>query len=193
MKHSNIIEMKAISAKTIWLTGISGAGKSSLAQWMIQKHFHDYIIVDGDELRQGICKDLGFSDSDRKMNVERAAHICLLLNKQGFKTIACMMSPLEEHREAARNILGVGVFMVYVACSVDEAKKRDPKGLYKKFDNGEIKGMSGLDSAFEVPNNVDCVVNTEFLSMDECLSLIVQSHDKCGAEKHERLINSLKS
>lgn len=192
MTHSNTIDIPSIPANTIWLTGISGAGKSSLAEWMKRKYFHDYIIIDGDELRQGVCKDLGFSQEDRKANVERAAHLCRMLNKQGHKVIACMMSPLEEHRKAAREIVGNSMFMVYVACSLDEVKKRDPKGLYKKFANGEIKGMSGLDAPFEVPVNVEAVVNTEFLSLEDCLSMIVNAHLKFVSDRYKQLSNSIK-
>jgi adenylyl-sulfate kinase len=190
MKFSNIIEMG--DAQTIWLTGISGAGKSTLAQYMKQKHFSDYIIVDGDFLRSGICSDLGFSNEDRMKNVERAAHICRLLNIQGFKAIACMMSPLESHRERAREILGDFTFMVYVACSIDEAKRRDPKGLYKKHYQGIIKGMSGLDAPFEVPTKIEAVVNTEFLSLDDCLSIIAQSNENWANRKHDKFQNPIK-
>jgi adenylyl-sulfate kinase len=190
MKPSNIIEM--IAAKTIWLTGVSGAGKSTIAQRMRHKHFQDYVIIDGDELRRGICSDLGFSDEDRMKNVERAAYICKMLNIQGIKTIACMMSPLESHRERAREILGDCTFMVYVSCSMDEVKRRDPKGLYNKFDEGFIKGMSGLDAPFEVPVNIDTVVNTEFISLEDCVSNIVESHKIWGHKKHILLLKSLK-
>jgi adenylylsulfate kinase len=178
------------SAKTIWLTGLSGAGKSTIANELKKGIFHNYVIVDGDDLRKGICSDLGFSDEDRMQNIDRAAHLCKLLNAQGLNVIACMMSPLESHRTRAKQILEDSIFMVYVACSIEEVRKRDPKGLYKKYDEGLIKGMSGLDSSYEVPVYLDTVVNTEFLTLENCYYIITQSFLRWKDRKQNSLEKS---
>jgi len=190
MTHSNTIE--TIPAKTIWLTGLSGAGKTTLAQYMKHFYFHNYVIIDGDELRKGVCQDLGFSDEERKQNILRAAHICQLLNKQNINVIACMMSPLEEHRKMVKEILTPFAFFVYVSCGMDELRRRDPKGLYEKFDKGLIKNMSGLDLPFDVPENPDAVVNTQFMSLEVCAKSIVEAHATWGNRRYEKIINALK-
>jgi adenylyl-sulfate kinase len=190
MTHSNTFKM--LEAKTIWLTGLSGAGKSTLAHYLKQIHFSDYVIIDGDELRNGVCKDLGFTNADREQNIIRAAHICQLLNKQGVKVIACMMSPLEEQRKMVREIISPFGFFVYVSCGIDELRRRDTKGLYAKFDQGLIQNMSGLDLPFDVPENPDAVVNTQFMSLELCAKSIISSHYLWGNKKHNDVINSFK-
>lgn len=171
-------------ATTIWLTGLSGAGKTTIAKNLTENYdlFKDFLVVDGDALRKGVCKDLGYSNSDREKNVERAAHICKLLNEQDKYVIACIMSPLEKHRMMAKNIVP-NMFMAYVSCGMDKLKKRDPKGLYRKYSNGEITGMSGLDLPFEEPNEVNAIIDTEFHTIEGSCYLLEKEWKQWMKEK----------
>jgi adenylyl-sulfate kinase len=152
--------------KTIWLTGISGAGKSTIATLFKSKHFKNAIIIDGDAIRKTINVHLGFSNEDRDRNIETAARICKLLNDDGHLVIATISSPLEKQRELAEDIIGKdNFFLVYVACSVDGAIGRDPKGLYQRYFKGEIHNMAGLDLPYEAPDNADLTLNTEYFDV----------------------------
>jgi adenylylsulfate kinase len=170
MKHSNTTDP---NCKTIWLTGLSGAGKTTLAK-KLQKYF-DAVLVDGDDLRNGITKELSFDNESRMKNVTTAAHICKMVNDSGHTAIAAMMSPLNEHREEAKNILG-SIFIVYVSCDIQTLKQRDTKGLYEKFDNGVIKNMVGMDLPFEVPSNANIVVNTAHMTLKQCRDYVIESY-----------------
>lgn len=152
--------------KTIWLTGISGAGKTTIAQLYNEKYNPKLIIIDGDAIRKTINPQLGFTNEDRDKNVETAARICKLLNDDGHDVIATISSPLEKQREKAKKIIGKENFcLVYVACSIEEAISRDPKNLYAKYYRGEIVNMAGLDVPYEVPNNAELTLNTEYFDV----------------------------
>lgn len=159
--------------KTIWLTGLSGAGKTTLAKHIRFKYTRYAIIIDGDELRKSINADLGFSLEDREKNVTRAAQICKILNDDGHDVIACIMSPSEIQRKKAKEIIGEQkFFLVYVSCDLDTLKKRDTKGLYEKYEKGEIKNMVGIDLPYDVPENPNLVVNTAAFRVEKCGELI---------------------
>lgn len=159
--------------KTIWLTGLSGAGKTTLAKHIRFKYTRYAIIIDGDELRKSINADLGFSLEDREKNVTRAAQLCKILNDDGHDVIACIMSPSESQRKKAKEIIGEQkFFLVYVSCDLDTLKKRDTKGLYKKYEKGEIKNMVGIDLPYDVPENPNLVVNTAAFRVEKCGELI---------------------
>jgi adenylyl-sulfate kinase len=163
-------------SKTIWLTGLSGAGKSTIAEALKKKYFPDTVIIDGDALRKTINKELGYTEEDRQRNITRAAEICKLINDQGHYCIATMMSPLESQRMMAKHIIGEeNFFLVYVSCDIDTLKQRDTKGLYKQFQDGEIKFMVGLDLPFDVPVNPNVVVNTNAMDLHTCIQSIVSS------------------
>ena len=152
--------------KTIWLTGISAAGKSTIANTLRQSFKGKFIIVDGDSIRKTINPHLGFSNEDRDKNVETAARICRLLNDDGHLVIATISSPLNKQREMASKIIGKENFLlVYVACSIEAAISRDPKNLYSKFYKGEIINMAGLDTPYEAPDNADLTLNTEYFDV----------------------------
>ena len=152
--------------KTIWLTGISAAGKSTIANTLRQSFKGKFIIVDGDSIRKTINPHLGFSNEDRDKNIEAAARICRLLNDDGHLVIATISSPLNKQREMASKIIGKENFLlVYVACSIEAAISRDPKNLYSKFYKGEIINMAGLDTPYEAPDNADLTLNTEYFDV----------------------------
>ena len=152
--------------KTIWLTGISGAGKTTIANLYKQSYNKKVIIIDGDSIRKTINPHLGFTQSDREKNIETAARICKLLNDDGHLVIATISSPLNSQREKAIKIIGKKNFLlVYVACSIEAAISRDPKGLYARFYKGEITDMAGLDTAYEAPDDADLTLNTEYFDI----------------------------
>ena len=152
--------------KTIWLTGISAAGKSTIANTLRQSFKGKFIIVDGESIRKTINPHLGFSNEDRDKNIETAARICRLLNDDGHLVIATISSPLNKQREMASKIIGKENFLlVYVACSIEAAISRDPKNLYSKFYKGEIINMAGLDTPYEAPDDADLTLNTEYFDV----------------------------
>ena len=151
--------------KTIWLTGLSGAGKTTIAKKLKaeleNQQFKSVIIIDGDDVRSGLCNDLLFDDNARTENIRRCAEICKILNQQDVITIACLTSPLESQRSMAKKIIGNENFMlVYLSANVEICSNRDVKGLYHKFNNGEIKNMIGLDLVYEKPKNPHLTINS---------------------------------
>jgi adenylyl-sulfate kinase len=168
-----------MAARTIWLTGLSGAGKTTLAKYLRYNFSLNTVIIDGDELRKTINADLGFTTEDRDKNITRAAQICKMLNDGGHDVIACIMSPLEKQRRQAKQIIGEeNFFLVYVSCDIDTLKARDTKGLYKKYELGEIKNMVGIDLPYEVPDNSNVVVNTAAFSLEKSAELISKAYSK---------------
>ena len=151
-------------SKTLWFTGLSGAGKTTLAEELknyFQINNMKVFIVDGDQMRNGVNKDLGFDENARSENIRRSAEFCKLLNQQNIFVIACLTSPLNEQRELAKNIIGKENFLpFYIQASVDTCKSRDVKGLYDKYDKGEIKHMIGIDLPFEEPSEEYFKINT---------------------------------
>ena len=160
---------------TIWLTGLSGAGKTTIAKEMKKSGAYNFIIIDGDDLRAGINKNLGFSNEDRNENVFRAAHICKILNDNGLNVIACIMSPTEEQRTIAKNVIGEDkFFLTYVQCNIETLVRRDTKGLYKKFANGEIKNMVGCDLPYEEPHNENLCIDTRTTMVEACSLKVIE-------------------
>lgn len=161
----------------IWLVGLSGSGKSTLAKNLESRlHNEGYFtkILDGDNLRAGINKNLGFQDADRIENIRRAAEVAKLFIDNGIITITSLISPTKKMREMAKAIIGESdYFEVYVDCDFEECERRDPKGLYHKARNGEIKQFTGMDSVFEVPDNSHLTVRTDVDSISKCTDLII--------------------
>jgi adenylylsulfate kinase len=161
---------------TVWFTGLSGAGKSTIAEML----FHEFTaremkteILDGDEVRKNLSKGLGFSKEDRDINVLRIGFVANLLTRNGVATICCPISPYEETRDACRNLIGEFV-EVYVHATVDEiAAHRDPKGLYKKALAGEITNFTGVDDPYEIPEDPELVVDTLSQTPEESLQAVL--------------------
>ena len=149
---------------TIWVTGLSGSGKTTIAQ-SLEKKLHKKNIItkllDGDNIRVGINNNLGFSDKDREENIRRIAEVSKLFVECGIVTINCFVSPTIGARENAKNIIGKADFIeVFVETSLEECEKRDVKGLYAKAKKGLIPNFTGISAGFDKPNNSDIVINT---------------------------------
>lgn len=152
------------SGKVLWLTGLSGSGKSTIAKGLEEvlhsKNFFS-VVLDGDNVRTGINNNLGFSNDDRKENIRRIAEVAKLFCSNGVITICCFVSPTEEMRNLARNIIGKNDFVeIFVNTPIEECEKRDVKGLYAKARKGEIKDFTGINAPFEKPKNPDLEINT---------------------------------
>jgi adenylyl-sulfate kinase len=161
----------------IWLTGLSGSGKSTIANQIV-KELHSQgkltYILDGDNIRMGLNKDLGFSDSDRKENIRRIAEVSKLMSDAGIITIASFISPFIEERNKAKEIIGKENFIeVWISTPLDVCEKRDPKGLYKKARSGEIPKFTGIDSPYENPINPDIKIETDKYNIKECSDIII--------------------
>lgn len=162
--------------QVIWLTGLSGSGKSTIANLVEKNLFNldkQVTILDGDDVRTGLCSDLGFSQEDRAENLRRIAHTAKLFCERGFITICCFVSPLNSQREMIKKIIGDDFKLVFINTSLEDCEKRDPKGLYKKARAGEIKNFTGIDSAFETPNSPDLIIDTTALSAEESAKKII--------------------
>lgn len=181
----NMLERKAKEgllnqrAVVIWMTGLSGSGKSTLAKKLEQKLHHQGVLtklLDGDNLRTGINKNLGFSEADRLENIRRVAETAKLFLENGVVTICSFVSPTTALRNMAKEIIGEDDFLeIFVDASFDECSKRDVKGLYKKAIKGEIKDFTGLDAPFDIPNNPFLSIDTEKLTVDESADLLYQN------------------
>jgi adenylyl-sulfate kinase len=159
---------------TIWLTGLPSSGKSTIA-CLLQRQFEDgqisSIILDGDELRKGLNRDLDLSDAGRKENIRRSVEVCKLMMKAGVVVIAALISPFEEDREWARQYLGKENFLlVYLDCPLDICKARDVKGLYRKASEGVIQNLTGVGSPYEIPNRPDLTLETHLASPKTCVT-----------------------
>jgi len=162
----------------LWLTGLSGSGKSTIA-YAIEEYLYEsgyqVIVLDGDNLRQGLCNDLSFTLNDRAENIRRVAEVSKMLVSIGVIVIAAFVSPIKKERKKIRNLFSNEKFYeIYCAAPIETCIKRDPKGLYLKAKNGEIKNFTGVNSPYEPPIDPELVLNTHDLSIKECLSKVVQ-------------------
>ncbi len=155
-KHTRA-ESLGQTPRVVWLTGLSGSGKSTLAN-LLEKKLHDAgkhtYLLDGDNIRHGLCGDLGFSDTDRVENIRRISEVAKLFVDAGVIVLTAFISPFKADRSFCRNLLGEQEFVeVFVDTPLAVCEQRDPKGLYKKARNGDIKDFTGIDSAYEAPEN----------------------------------------
>ena len=171
-----------MKSPVIWLTGIPGSGKTTLAVELKKYYEQKDIpveILDGDEIRKTLSKDLGLSPEDRKEHNRRVIFVAQILAKNNVTTIVTLISPYRETRAFARNEIPNFV-EVWIKTSVDECIKRDPKGLYKKALAGEIKNLTGLNAPYEEPQNAELVVDTEKHNVEESVDLITSTLKKLG-------------
>jgi adenylylsulfate kinase len=166
-------ELNGSPASTIWLTGLSGSGKSTIAsgldEWFYNQTYRCYLL-DGDNTRLGINSDLSFTEEDRAENIRRVAEICKLFNEAGIIVVASFISPFEKDRETAARIIGPDNFkLVHIDASVETCKQRDTKGLYKLAEEGKLKNFTGVDSPYEIPANAAVSIPTDKATPEESL------------------------
>ena len=183
---------------TLWFTGLSGAGKSTIAtaleRELVLTHNKSLYVLDGDNIRHGLNKDLGFGPCDRQENIRRIGEVCNLFTDAGIIVLAAFVSPYREDRDKVRTLLEAGdqfgdnsneeatshrrknFIEVYIEADLSVCEERDPKGLYKKARSGEIKSFTGVsdDAPFEAPENAELVLNTGSMSVEDCVSKLVQ-------------------
>ncbi|AKC32419.1 adenylyl-sulfate kinase [Candidatus Pantoea carbekii] len=149
----------------LWFTGLSGSGKSTLANSLEQQFYQLGIstyLIDGDNIRHGLCRDLGFSNSDRKEHIRRVGEVAKLMVDAGLVVLVACISPFSSERKMVRNLLGKGHFIeIYVDTPLQVCEERDPKNLYKKARSGQLLNFTGLDSLYEIPNNPEIHVDGE--------------------------------
>lgn len=156
---------------TLWFTGLSGSGKSTIAN-ELKKVYPEMVLLDGDIIRRGLNNDLGFSREDRQENLRRLAEVCNLFNKNGKDVITAFISPLEESRQFALNTIK-NCFIIYCNSSLETCEERDVKGLYKKARSGEIPEFTGISSPFEEPEDIDYMLDTENYTIQECVDEVI--------------------
>nr|HDO81153.1 adenylyl-sulfate kinase [Candidatus Bathyarchaeota archaeon] len=168
-----------MSGVVVWLTGLPGSGKTTLARSLERELREKGVkveVLDGDDVRKWLSPEAGFSREDRERHLKRVAHVSRLLARNGVTVIASFVSPYRHVRREVRRIIeeeGLRFIEVYVKCSLETCLKRDPKGLYKKALKGEVKDMTGIQDAYEEPLNPDVVVDTEREGVSECTRKIL--------------------
>jgi adenylylsulfate kinase len=171
-------ELNQHKSAVIWFTGLSGAGKSTLANAVEHKLYDMKIrsyVLDGDNIRHGLNKGLGFSDEDRKENIRRIGEVAKLFVDSGQFALTAFISPFREDREQVREMLPNGEFIeVYVKCALEECERRDPKGLYQKARSGEIPNFTGISSPYEEPDAPELVINSDLVSVEEAAEQVIQ-------------------
>jgi adenylyl-sulfate kinase len=170
-------EQKGHKPVILWFTGFSGSGKSTVAgaleSALHQQGVHTYLL-DGDNVRHGLCKDLGFSDEDRVENIRRVGELSKLMVDAGLVVITAFISPFQAERDMVRNLVGDGEFIeVFLDTPLDVCEQRDPKGLYKKARAGEIKHFTGIDSDYQVPVNPEIRIDTSANSLEQSVQQLV--------------------
>ncbi len=161
----------------IWFTGLSGSGKSTLAHAVEEQLFekgHLSYVLDGDNIRHGLNKNLGFSPEDREENIRRIGEVSKLFTDAGVIAMTAFISPYRDDRDKARELVEEGRFIeVFVKVPLDVAESRDPKGLYKKARAGEIKEFTGIDAPYEEPLNPELVIDTSKYSLEESSNMVL--------------------
>lgn len=177
-RHDRQIKNKHKSF-TLWFTGLSGSGKSTLANAIEQKLFNsdlNVMVLDGDNIRHGLCSDLSFNETDRNENMRRIGEVAKLFNEAGTIVIAAFISPYREDREKVRSRLPHGDFLeVYCECDIEVCEARDPKGLYARARKGEIENFTGISAPYEEPIKPDIIVNTSKQTLNEEVDIIIST------------------
>ena len=167
-KHKSVV---------LWFTGLSGSGKSTLAH-AVEEELHQIgcrtIVLDGDNMRHGLCKDLDFSDESRKENIRRIGEVAKLFIESGVITLTAFISPFKEERDKVRKLLAnQDLIEIYVKCPIGVCEARDVKGMYKKAKANEIKNFTGISSPYEAPESPDLIVDTDQETLDESVDKVL--------------------
>ena len=175
--HTARVQRNGHKAAILWFTGLSGSGKSTMARSVEKELFlrrcHTYIL-DGDNVRFGLNRDLGFSPEDRTENIRRIGEVANLLMDAGSICLTAFISPYRADRQGSRDMAPEGAFIeVFTKCSLEECERRDPKGLYKKARAGEISEFTGISAPYEEPLNPEIVLETDKNSIEECVEQVV--------------------
>src|SRR5690625_132716 len=170
-------QLKGHKSAIIWFTGLSGSGKSTISvaleALLYEKGIHTYRL-DGDNIRHGLNRNLGFSQADRTENIRRIGEVSKLMIDAGLLTLTAFISPYEEDREQVRQLVEPDEFIeIYIKASLETCEERDPKGLYKKARLGEIKNFTGIDAPYEEPKDPELVIDTDQLSIEEAVESIL--------------------
>jgi len=167
-----------MSGIIVWLTGLSGSGKTTIARSLKEalNSNNTVYILDGDNLRSGLNNDLKFSHEDRNENIRRVSEVATIIARENVIVVVATISPYEISRENARNTAkGIDFIEVYLDVPISVCERRDPKGLYKRAKNGEIPNFTGIDDVYEQPTSPDIKLDTEKLSIKECIDIIIDS------------------
>jgi len=168
----------------LWFTGLSGCGKSTIANEVanrLNQMGKITYVLDGDNIRHGLNKDLGFSPEDRDENIRRISEVACLFADAGVITITAFISPYRKLRGFCRELAGKGRFLeIFTKASLETCEKRDPKGLYKKAREGVIKNLTGIDAPYEEPENPELVVDTDKYSVVECTDIVINKLEELG-------------
>lgn len=161
----------------LWFTGLSGAGKSTVAnaleQELVKRKVHSYLL-DGDNVRHGLCADLGFSEADRTENIRRVGAVAGLMLDAGLVVLSAFISPYRAQRQAIKNSLPEGKFLeIYIATSLDVCEQRDVKGLYQKARRGEISHFTGISDPYEAPEQADLIIDTAQQSLEQSVDQLI--------------------
>jgi len=161
----------------LWFTGLSGSGKSTIANALdvaLHKRGYHTFLLDGDNVRHGLCSDLGFSDDDREENIRRVGEVCKLFADAGLIVMSAFISPFTSDRRMVRKLFPAGEFIeVYMDTPLATCEERDPKGLYRKARSGEIKHFTGIDSPYEIPSHPELRLDTSTMSVEECVDTLI--------------------
>ena len=170
-------KMNRHKSAIIWFTGLSGAGKSTIAHALEDRLHKNKIrtyVLDGDNIRRGLCKDLGFSDKDRTENIRRIGEVSLLMMETGVIVLTAFISPFIKDRQIVRELAAQGDFIeVYCDASLNVCESRDTKGLYKKARAGQISEFTGISSAYEAPENAELIIKSGQDSIESCVAIIL--------------------
>lgn len=178
----------AASAHTIWLTGLSGSGKSTLACGLAARltaRGRPCYVLDGDQLRRGLSRDLGFGDLERRENVRRAAEVARLFNEAGFVVLAALVSPRRADRALAAKIVGPSRFVeIHLATPLDVCERRDVKGLYRQARRGVLPDFTGVSAPYEAPVAPDLVLDTSRIDLGPCIDIVLNRIDQRGSLRY---------
>jgi adenylylsulfate kinase len=179
----------------VWFTGLSGAGKSTLAHAVEERLYqlgYRTFVLDGDNVRHGLCRDLGFTDQDRRENIRRIAELAKLMLEAGIITLTAFISPFWAERNLARNLVPHGDFIeIYCGCDLAICEERDVKGLYKKARQGGIKHFTGISSPYEVPEKPELAIDTGKHSVEYCVDRVMALLSEYGIVSMDKSATSL--